>query len=399
MKRTNKTVPLTAIVVSLLSMLLACNQPPDSEDGGTTAESGTGTDTAETETSTDGAELLPCPKLQARIGDICEPVTVTGISTEPFEFERDGWTLAGTLYRPEVEADEYDPPGAVILHGSGPQGRMGLVAGGLGIAYDPPFPAYASLAEQLTLRGFAVLTYDKRSCFAENSLECPLSFEDYPGDPYFISLNDFLEDARMATRTLHETLDQEVIVIGHSKGAMFVPLIGADEPGVCGVVMLAGATLSLAETVSGQLDDLADYIESVNPSDPTIEELRTAADEALSVLTQIEAGTYPASAWMGAPTQFWADWIAMQANLQTSLANLDLPVYAAFAGSDLNVGPSHFEQFESWAAMGVPATATTKMYPDHTHIFLPLSPEPPGYADAVSDTLLDDLAAWLSAGE
>jgi hypothetical protein len=30
---------------------------------------------------------------------------------------------------------------------------------------------------------------------------------------------------------------------------------------------------------------------------------------------------------------------------------------------------------------------------------LPLTPEPPGYADAVSDALLDDLAAWLSAGE
>lgn len=390
--RPHETVPRATLLASLLPIVLACNQP-GSEDAGTTDATET-----ETETSTDDGELLACPKLQARIGDTCEPVRVTGISTEPFELERAGWTLPGTLYRPQVEADEYHPPGAVILHGSGPMGRLGLIEGSLGIAYDPPFPAYASLAEQLTLRGFAVLTYDKRSCFAENSLECPQSIEDYPGDPYFISINDFLEDARLATRTLHETLDQEVIVIGHSKGAMFVPLIGADEPGVCGVVMLAGPTLSVAESLSGQLDDLADYIESVAPGDPVIEELRMQADEALSVLTQIEAGTYPASAWWGTPTRFWADWIAMQANLHTSLANLDLPLYAAFAGFDFNVGPAHFEQLETWASMGVPAAATTKMYPNHTHIFLQLTPEPPGYAEAVSDELVDDIAAWLSAG-
>ncbi|PRQ06660.1 alpha/beta hydrolase [Enhygromyxa salina] len=298
-----------------------------------------------------------------------------------------------------VEADEYDPPGAVILHGSGPQGRRGLFEAGLGIAYDPPIPAYASLAEQLALRGFAVLTYDKRSCFAENSAECPQSIDDYPGDYYFISIDDFLEDARMATRTLHETLDQDVIVVGHSQGAMFGALIGADEPGVCGVALLAGATLSLVDTVSGQLNEFADYIESVDPGNPAIADLRMQADEALSVLTQIEAGTYAASAWMGAPTQFWADWIAMQANFHTSLADLDLPVYAAFAGSDFNVGPAHFDQFESWAAMGIPAAATTKMYPEHTHIFVPLTPEPPGHSDTVSGVLVDDLTSWVSAGE
>jgi alpha-beta hydrolase superfamily lysophospholipase len=378
--------------VPLLATLLACNDPPGSGDADATAET-------ESETSTDGAELSPCPMLQARIGDTCEPVKVTGVTTEPFEFERAGWTLFGTLYRPEVTADEYDPPGAVIIHGSGPMGRMGLIEGGLGIAYDPPFPAYASLAEQLTLRGFAVLTYDKRSCFVENSLECTQSIDDYPGDPWFTSINDFLEDARLATRTLHDALDQDVVVIGHSKGAMYTPLIGADEPGVAGVVMLAGVTLPLPEALGGQLDDLADYVESVDPGNPAIEQLRMQADETFSVLTQIEAGTYPASAWMGTPTQFWADWIAMQANLHTSLVNLDLPLYAAYAGVDFNVGPAHFEQFETWASMGVPTNATVKMYPGHTHIFVQLTPDLTGYADEVSDALVDDIAAWLRASE
>jgi alpha-beta hydrolase superfamily lysophospholipase len=381
-----------APLVPLLTTLLACNEPPGSDDADATAET-------ESETSTDGVELSPCPMLQARIGDTCEPVRVTGVTTEPFEFERAGWTLFGTLYCPEVTADEYDPPGAVIIHGSGPMGRMGLIEGNLGIAYGSPFPAYASLAEQLTLRGFAVLTYDKRSCFVENSLECTQSIDDYPGDPWFTSINDFLENARMATRTLHDALDQDVVVIGHSKGAMYMPLIGADEPGVAGVVMLAGLTLSLPDALSGQLDDLADYVETIDPGNPAIGELRMQADETFSVLTQIEAGTYPASAWMGAPTQFWVDWIAMQANLHTSLVNLGLPLYAAYAGVDFNVGPAHFEQFKTWASMGVPTNATVKMYPGHTHIFVQLTPDLTGYAGEVSNALVDDIAAWLRASE
>lgn len=162
--------------------------------------------------------------------------------------------------------------------------------------------------------------------------------------------------------------------------------------------MLAGATLSLAEVFSGQYDAAADYLESMNPNDPLIPQLRMLADEALDVLTQIEAGTYPASAWQGVPTQFWADWIAMQANLYTSLENLELPLYAAFGGADLNVTPANYELLQTWISMGGPTTVTAKMYPDHTHIFVPLLPDPPGYADAVSDALVDDIAAWVSAG-
>lgn len=88
----------------LLVTLLACNQPAGSED--TTS---TGTETV-ANTGTDGGNEAPCAKLQVRTGDTCEPVAVTGFTTEPFEFERDGWTLAGTLYRPEVEAADYAPP-------------------------------------------------------------------------------------------------------------------------------------------------------------------------------------------------------------------------------------------------------------------------------------------------
>jgi fermentation-respiration switch protein FrsA (DUF1100 family) len=361
----------------LFTTLLACNHSP----------------------GTDAANASPCKKLQVRIGDACERVTVTGFSTEPFDFERAGWTLAGTLYRPEVEDDDYRPPGVVILHGSGPSSRMGWIPGGIGIEYDPPFPAYGSLAEQLALRGFAVLIYDKRSCFLEYNPDCPQSIHDYPGDPDLMTLADLLEDGRSATRALHEALEQDVVVIGHSKGAMFVPQLGTTEEHVSGVVMLAGATLSLVDTLSTQFDAAADYIESIDPGSPLVEQFHMLADETQLVLTQVEAGTYLPSTWLGQPTQFWADWIAMQNNLYNSLVALDLPLYAAFAGADLNVGPEHFEQFETWVSMGVPADVIAKMYPDHTHIFVQLIPEPPGYADEVSDALVDDIADWVSAGQ
>ena len=158
-----------------------------------------------------------CPRLQARVAEACESVLVTGVVERDFDFERDGYTLRGTLRLPVTNDVGYLPPGVVILHGSGPLGREGTVDGVLGISFAAPVHIYSSVAVALANRGFAVLTYDKRSCFAEVVDACVASLSDYPGDPAAIDVVDFREDARAAARALADQPDvaDDILLVGH----------------------------------------------------------------------------------------------------------------------------------------------------------------------------------------
>ncbi len=364
-----------AVLFSLAAVIAACNDPHD-EDG------------------SDDATQSECPKLSQRGPDGCSPVLVTSISSEDFEFERDGWVLRGTLFTPETSGD-YSPPGAVVFHGSGPLGRRGLVEGSIGVAYEQPIPVYESLAEQLAWAGFAVLTYDKRSCFVENSMECEMPVSEYPGDPNDILISDFVEDGRAAAVALHTYLNSDVLLVGHSQGALFVPEL-AQEEFACGAVMLAGAVLDLPTTVSRQYGDYADYIESVDPGNPVVEELRMLEEEALVALEQIDSGTYPADSWNGASVEFWKSWMDWQAQLRDSLEMVDVPVLAAFAGFDFNVGTAHERTMREWQAAGVLAKGVVLNYPEHTHVFAPLVEESPGYEATFSPLVVADIVEWAS---
>jgi len=368
------------INISLLTLVAACSSPVSDESD---------------EGDEDVEPPAQCQRLEVVVEDHCERVMVTAVETREVSFERAGWRLDGTLWLPVVEQEGYQPPGVVLMHGSGPNGREGLVSGSLGIAFAEPIPIYASLAEQLAARGFAVLSHDKRSCFVEAKPECPRSFTEYPDDLEALRVGDFLEDARVAAQVLAAEPDiaDDIIVVGHSKGASYVPTLVHEEQVVHAGVMLAGPTLSVIDSISGQLEDYADWLEANNPADPLIEQLRTEAAAIRNALESMVAGTYPDTHYLGASVDYWLDWIAFQDAVPAALAQTDEPIVAYFGERDFNVGPSHRELLESWIAAGA-VVAEVREYANMTHVFVELIDEPPGHAMEFSAEVVDDLVEW-----
>lgn len=126
--------------------------------------------------------------------------------------------LHGTLSLP---SSDQRLPAAILLHGSGPANRNGDVAGDVVHTYDAPFPVLTRVADVLTARGIIVLRWDKRAV---------------------ASYDDLVTDARHALTYLraHERVDpSRLIVLGHSEGGGLA-LELANDPGVAGVVSLAG---------------------------------------------------------------------------------------------------------------------------------------------------------------
>ncbi len=358
---------------SLVPLLLACTTPAPEEE----------------------EDPAPrCRRLEVLVEDRCEAVQIASVATRDFAFERAGWRIEGTLWMPSATEPDYLPPGVVIMHGSGPNGRAGLIEGHLGVVYAEPIPVYASLAEQLAARGFAVLSYDKRSCFVEVKPECRHSIYDYP-DVDTMLVTDFLEDARVAAQTLAAEPDvaDDVIVIGHSEGGTFVPMLINQEEVVHAGVMLAGPTLSLRDTMAGQYDDLADWLEANSPGDPIIEQLRAEAEAIRTTIDAIIAGTYPHAHYLGATVEQWLDWIALLDAFPSEIAALDGSLSAHFGGLDFNVGPDHYNRFRAWVDAGV-VDADLYIHPDLTHAFVHIIDDPPGHTTEFSPEVVDDIVAW-----
>jgi dienelactone hydrolase len=340
---------------------------------------------------------VACARLETAASGECAPVSVASIERREFEFERGGYTMHGTLRVPITDDPLYLPPGVVVIHGSGPQSREGSIDGTLGVSYSESVHVYASLADQLALRGFAVLTYDKRSCFTEVVEACVSSIHDYPGDPAMMSVHDFLEDGRAAALALAQEPDvaDDILIVGHSQGAAFVPRLVNEEEVIRGGAMLAGSQLPIPDAVAGQYEDLADWIEAENPDDPLVDELRAAADEAHTALVAIAEGTYAGETYLGAPVEFWRSWMAVQDAFPAQLASSEVSLSAFFGDMDFNVGPAHVAQLHDWIAAGE-APVNVYTYPDLTHGFVLLTSTPPGHASEFASEVVDDLVQELT---
>ncbi|MEM9693954.1 MAG: alpha/beta hydrolase [Myxococcota bacterium] len=296
--------------------------------------------------------------------------------TESHRIERDGWATDGVLTVPVAEG--FQPPVVVLVHGSGPISRQGAFTGSLGIDFGETVEVYRSFAEQLAGRGVATLRYDKRSCFAEAETRCTARFAEYPGDVNRITVDDFVEDARAAIRSLggHAELS-DVIVAGHSQGGTFVPHLVASEPRVEAGIGLGASGLPLATTLAGQLGVLADHLEAVDAERyaPDIAELRATAVRYETELAQVLDGTWPEPTWLGGSPAFWrsfADWADRPWSDFEAVAAIGAPLLYVAGDLDFNVWPAHLARYASEGAEVTGLDLTTELVPGLTHAFVPV---------------------------
>lgn len=342
----------------------------------------------------------PCGRYEERLGGSCVPVTVTGVESRELAFERDGYTLHGTLTLPMTEG-HYRPPVFVLAHGSGPQDRDETARGSLGVDYGQEVRTFELLADALTSTGAAVYRYDKRTCFRENSEgRCPNSVADYPGDLGAILVDDFIADFRAAVRmvaALPEVDGSDITVVGHSQAANFVPLLMFDEPGVVAGVQLAGASLPIDQVVPRQLRDFADFLETRGPpgTEDVIEAARAQADAMEAELAAIRDGSYDGEAFEGASLEFWRNWMERTDHLEEEFLAVDAPILLLSGTLDFNVAPHHLERFRGWADAAGKTNATFALLENVSHAFVTIAPW--GLDARFSPAALDAMVEWHRA--
>lgn len=152
-------------------------------------------------------------------------------SVEVFTLENDDIILRGEYMIPEKEAEM---PVVLIIAGSGPTDLNGNSPAG--VSTD----TYKYLAIALKEAGIASLRYNKRSIgnvFNEEDL----------------TFDDFVDDAVKITEHLKkDTRFSEVIVLGHSQGALIAELV-ADQIEVDKIILIAGAGHSIDKVLYDQL--------------------------------------------------------------------------------------------------------------------------------------------------
>ncbi len=129
-------------------------------------------------------------------------------------------TLEGTL----TTSEALPGPAALLISGSGPIDRNSN-------AKRLPINVMGQIATDLAAKGIASLRYDKRGVGQSR------------GDYLSAGFGDNIDDARAALTALRarpEINPDQVVVIGHSEGALIASALAADEQ-LAGVGLLAGA--------------------------------------------------------------------------------------------------------------------------------------------------------------
>ncbi|WP_066175194.1 alpha/beta hydrolase [Bacillus marinisedimentorum] len=141
--------------------------------------------------------------------------------------------LRGTLTIPEGDREKY--PAVLIIPGTGALNRDGNAKG-------LELNLYREVAEWLSGQGFATLRYDKRGVGGSG------------GKQYETSMMDLVDDAEACLEFLrsYPLVDEEnVLVLGHSEGAILAPALNARNP-VSGLILLSGAGMRLDEAIKMQ---------------------------------------------------------------------------------------------------------------------------------------------------
>ena len=308
--RRRRLRPRAAAVVALWVLAAACGaggDPPAASDAGG-AGSGQPAATGPATAPADGAT-----------GDATEVAAAgaDGGATRQVTFAGAGLRLAGDLWLPDATGPH---PGVVLVHGSGPQDRDMTVPGQLAMTFPRPVAVFTDVARALRAAGYAVLTYDKRTCGPFNGC----ADNGYPQPPADLTVDAFVADAAAAVTHLrtHERVDgAAVAVIGHSQGASFVPGLLIDEPGLAAGVMLSA------------------------PHDPLDQVLR-AQDDAYAQVAELRSEGVPGDTMIqGASADFWRSWLRVTDGVPQLATQVERPLLVLGGALDANVPPA---QLAAW---------------------------------------------------
>jgi len=284
--------------------------------------------------------------------------------------------LPGTLTVPKGAKPA---PVVVLVHGSGPNDRDETI-GALKVFKD--------LAFGLASRGVAVLRYDKRTHVEPTAT--------------VRTQKDEVEDAAHAAvamvRTQADVDASRVVLVGHSQGGYLAPRIAKADPAIKGLVLLAASTRALEDSIVAQLA----YLTTLDPSDT---KLASAMDQAKRFKAVVESPALKpddAVAVPFAPSTIPGSYFldVRDYHPEKVAAALSIPMLVLQGERDYQVTVA--DDFGAWkAALAHKKNATLRTYPGLNHAFATGDgpPSPADYAKAghVDQSVVDDIAAWVTA--
>jgi len=309
-----------------------------------------------------------------------------------FESVADGVTLAGTLTVPPGDGPF---PAVALISGSGPQDRDETVFG------HKPFLV---LADHLTRRGIAVLRYDDRGVGAST------------GDIATAVTPDFADDAEGAVRylaSLPEVAAAEIGLVGHSEGAVVVPIVANRSDDVGFVVLLAGTgvngqdllvmqlvainrAMGVGEAITEQRSRLQRDLLGVVAETP---DDSAAANRAREILAGAGVSGEAAEAQVRALLSPWMRYFLTYDPIP-ELRALTVPVLALWGEKDTqvppagNLGPAE----EALAESGSP-DATVDVLPGLNHLFQTAGTGAPAEYVTIEETMapvaLETIGDWI----
>jgi dienelactone hydrolase len=289
------------------------------------------------------------------------------------------WVLPGTLSMPRGDG----PFAAVLLvHGSGPQDRDETI---------PPNKPFRDLAWGLASQGIAVLRYDKRTKVYAAQLVSEI-------DTLTVK-EEVIDDALEAVALLRERPEidaQRIFVLGHSLGGYLAPRIGAADPQIRGLIILAGSARPLEDVILDQMT----YILSLSVPDAVARQQQLAVVKKQVELVKDSKRLPAAKASdlpFNVPAAYWLDLNAYQP--EKVAQTLAQPMLFLQGEGDYQVTR---EDFQIWQdALGGRSDVQFIMYPGLSHLFMPIegghkaTPATYTVAGHVAEAVVNEIGGWI----
>lgn len=226
--------------------------------------------------------------------------------------------LAGTL----LITEPADAPVVLILPGSGPTDRDGNSAAGLSAA------SYRLLAEALAARGVSSARIDKRGLGGSR---------DAVANANKVTTDDYAADTATWVRAIKDKTGRTCVwLAGHSEGGL-VALTAADNPDVCGLILIAAPGRKLDVLMREQL--------AANPANaPLLADANRAIDALVEGQHIDVTGMHPALAqglFNPATQDYLIDLFARDP--AALIAGIDKPILIALGLADLQVARADAE--------------------------------------------------------
>lgn len=289
------------------------------------------------------------------------------------------WALPGTLSLPNGPGPF---PGVVLVHGSGPNDRDETIG---------PNKTFRDIAGGLASNGIAVLRYDKRTFEHAKQLTSDQIEK-------MTVKEEVIDDALLAVQLMRRTENidpKRVFLVGHSLGATIAPRIGQQDPDIAGLVIMAGITRSLEDTILDQftyLYSLAGTMTEQQKAD--LESLKEKINRLKD--PEISDDISPQYLPLGVPLNYWKD--LHDHNVVDIIKTLDMPILVLQGERDYQVLET--KDFESWkTALKGRSNAAFKLFPKLNHLFIEgegkSSPQEYMIEGHVMEDVVNTIAQWI----